>query len=146
MSNMKITVFADPVCTWCWGSVPGWRALAYLYGNSIELDHVSFSYQENLEVLHDVDLRIQPGETVAVVGSSGGGKSTLCQLIPRFYEVEEGSISIDGVDIRKLTQQSLHRNIGIVQQDVFLVSGSFADNIAYGRNDASFDEIVEAAK
>lgn len=112
----------------------------------IDLDHVSFAYRDDLAVLHDIDLHIRPGETVAVVGPSGGGKSTLCQLIPRFYDVSGGSVSVDGRDVRKLTQESLRRNIGVVQQDVFLFAGTIYDNIAYGRIGASEDEIVRAAK
>ena len=112
----------------------------------ITVDHVTFAYDAELDVLHDVSLEVTPGETVAIVGPSGGGKSTLCQLIPRFYEVEEGGISIDGVDIRKLTQKSLHRNIGIVQQDVFLFADTVLENIRYGRPDATMEEVVEAAK
>ena len=113
---------------------------------TIELDHVSFSYRENLEVLHDVDLQICPGETVAVVGSSGGGKSTLCQLIPRFYDVTEGAIRVDGRDVRSVTQQSLRQNVGVVQQDVFLFAASILENIRYGRPDATEEEVAQAAK
>ena len=113
---------------------------------SIELDHVSFSYRENPEVLHDVDLRIRSGETVAVVGSSGGGKSTLCQLIPRFYDVTEGAIRVDGRDVRTVTQQSLRQNVGVVQQDVFLFAASILENIRYGRPDATEEEVAQAAK
>ena len=112
----------------------------------IELDHVSFSYRENLEVLHDVDLQIRPGETVAVVGSSGGGKSTLCQLIPRFYDVTEGVLRVDGRDVRTVTQQSLRQNVGVVQQDVFLFAASILENIRYGRPDATEEEVEQAAK
>ena len=112
----------------------------------IDVDHVSFAYEDDLPVLHDVDLHIRPGETVAVVGPSGGGKSTLCQLIPRFYDVSEGRILVDGQDVRTLTQHSLRANIGIVQQDVFLFAGTIYDNIRYGRPDATEAEIVEAAK
>ena len=113
---------------------------------AIDVDHVTFAYDGDLDVLQDVSLQVNPGETVAIVGPSGGGKTTLCQLIPRFYEVEEGSISIDGVDIRKLTQHSLRRNIGIVQQDVFLFADTVFENIRYGRPDATMEEVVEAAK
>ena len=99
---------------------------------SIQVEDVSFAYDGELDVLHNVSLSVQPGETIAIVGPSGGGKSTLCQLIPRFYEVDEGAIRIDGVDIRDLTQRSIHENIGIVQQDVFLFADTIFENIRYG--------------
>ena len=110
------------------------------------MDNVVFSYNNNAEVLHGISLDIKPGECVAVVGHSGGGKSTLCQLIPRFYDVEEGSISIDGHDIRTVTKSSLRNAVGIVQQDVFLFADTVYENIRYGRPDASFEEVQEAAK
>lgn len=113
---------------------------------SIKVDHVSFTYDGTLPVLHDVSLDVTPGETVAIVGPSGGGKSTLCQLIPRFYDVTDGSISIDGLDIRKIRQHSLHKTIGIVQQDVFLFADTILENIRYGRPDATDEEVIEAAK
>ena len=114
----------------------------------IDVDHVSFTYdaEENDGVLHDVSVHIAPGEAVAIVGPSGGGKSTLCQLIPRFYEVSDGAIRVDGTDVRALTKSSLHRAIGIVQQDVFLFADTVRENIRYGRPDATDEEIVEAAK
>ena len=112
----------------------------------IRVEDVSFTYDGNLDVLHNVSLHITPGETVAIVGPSGGGKTTLCQLIPRFYEVSSGSISIDGKDIRDVTQKSIHQNIGIVQQDVFLFADTIYENIRYGRPDATYEEVVEAAK
>ena len=115
----------------------------------IMVDHVSFSYdagEDSGGVLHDVSVHVAPGEAVAIVGPSGGGKSTLCQLIPRFYEVSAGAIYVDGTDIRALTQSSLHRAIGIVQQDVFLFADTVRENIRYGRPDATDEEIVEAAK
>ena len=112
----------------------------------IVLDHVSFGYQKDTDVLHDISLTVCAGETLAVVGHSGGGKSTLCQLIPRFYDVESGSIAIDGHDIRKVTKSSLRTNIGIVQQDVFLFADTIYENIRYGRPDASYEEVLEAAK
>jgi ATP-binding cassette, subfamily B, bacterial len=96
-------------------------------------------------VLHKVNLHVAPGETVAIVGPSGAGKTTLCSLIPRFYEIEEGSIAIDGMDIRRATIASLRAAVGLVQQDVFLFSGSVRDNIAYGSLDASDERIERAA-
>ena len=112
----------------------------------IRVENVSFAYTPDVGVLHNVNLEVQPGETVAIVGPSGGGKSTLCQLIPRFYEVSEGQICIDGIDVRKLTQRSIHQNIGIVQQDVFLFADTIFENIRYGKPDATMEEVVEAAK
>ena len=112
----------------------------------IEVDSVSFSYEDGVPVLENVSLSVQMGETVAVVGPSGGGKSTLCQLVPRFYDVNSGSIRIDGQDVRKLTQTSLHQNIGVVQQDVFLFAGTIYDNIQYGKAGATDEEIIAAAK
>lgn len=112
----------------------------------VRLDHVDFSYKEKLPVLKDVSLDIRAGETIAVVGPSGGGKTTLCQLIPRFYETTGGTITIDGQDIRGVTQQSLRSKIGIVQQDVFLFADTVLENIRYGKPDASLEEVVEAAR
>lgn len=107
---------------------------------------VSFSYDNRSKVVERVNLTVRAGEVVAFVGPTGAGKSTLCSLIPRFYEIQSGSLTIDGVDIRQMTQESLRKNIGIVQQDVFLFSDSVRDNIAYGRIGASEAEIVAAAK
>ena len=113
----------------------------------IDVDNVSFAYErDESEVLHHVSLHVAPGETIAVVGPSGGGKTTLCSLIPRFYDVSSGSIRIDGVDIRDVQQQSLRRNIGVVQQDVFLFAASILDNIRYGRPGATNEEVIAAAK
>ncbi len=112
----------------------------------IEVKEVSFAYEEEQEVLEKVSLRVQPGETVAIVGPSGGGKSTLCRLIPRFYDVTEGAITIDGLDVRAVTQSSLHQAIGVVQQDVFLFADTIGNNIRYGRPDATMEEVVAAAK
>ena len=112
----------------------------------IDFDQVDFAYREGCEALHDVTLSVTPGETVALVGASGGGKTTLSQLIPRFYDVTSGSVSLDGVDVRNITQQSLHKNIGIVQQEVFLFADTIAENIRYGNPHATMEEVVQAAK
>ena len=112
----------------------------------ILVDDVSFHYDDGPAVLDHVSIHIPRGETVAVVGPSGGGKSTLCQLIPRFYDVTDGRILVDGQDVRSVTQRSLRHNIGIVQQDVFLFAGTIMDNIRYGRPDATEAEVIDAAK
>lgn len=112
----------------------------------IEVKNVSFAYEDDLDVLEDVSLRVHAGETVAIVGPSGGGKSTLCRLIPRFYDVTSGAITIDGLDVRTVTQKSLHQAIGVVQQDVFLFADTIGNNIRYGRPDATMQEVAEAAK
>ena len=124
---------------------PDAKALENVRGQ-IDIDHVSFAYYGDLAVLHDVSMQVRPGETIAIVGPSGGGKTTLCQLIPRFYDVSSGSISIDGLDIRDVTQRSLHESIGIVQQDVFLFADTVFENIRYGRPNATAHEVEEAAK
>ncbi|WP_028537698.1 ABC transporter ATP-binding protein [Paenibacillus sp. J14] len=112
----------------------------------IYFDRVSFGYEGASRVLEDVSLKIRAGETVAFVGPSGAGKTTLCSLLPRFYDVDGGRITIDGMDIRDLTLSSLRRNIGIVQQDVYLFSGTIRENIAYGKLEATEEEIWEAAR
>ena len=112
----------------------------------IRYEHVSFGYGEGKTVLKDISLEIKAGETVAFVGPSGAGKTTICSLLPRFYEADAGLITVDGIDIRKMTLASLRSQIGIVQQDVFLFAGTMRENIAYGRLDASEAEIVEAAR
>ena len=113
---------------------------------AICVNDVTFAYDGDLDVLHGVSLHVTPGETVAIVGPSGGGKSTLCQLIPRFYDVSDGQITIDGKDVRDVTQHSLHQAIGVVQQEVFLFADTIFENIRYGKPDATMEEVVEAAK
>jgi len=112
----------------------------------INYNNVSFRYDGTSEVLDNVTISIEAGKTVAFVGPSGGGKTTLCSLLPRFYEVTSGEITIDGIDIRDITLKSLRNSIGIVQQDVYMFSGSVRDNISYGKPHATDDEIIEAAK
>lgn len=107
---------------------------------------VSFQYHKTAEVLDEVNISIDAGKTVALVGPSGGGKTTLCSLLPRFYDVTSGSVTIDGKDVRDVTLKSLRSNIGIVQQDVYMFAGSVRDNISYGKPDATDEEIIEAAK
>ena len=107
---------------------------------------MNFTYSDGKEVLHDIDLTIAPGKKVALVGPSGGGKTTICHLIPHFYPLESGQIKIDGINISDISFASLRKHIGIVQQDVFLFSGTIRDNIAYGDLTASDEAIIEAAK
>ncbi len=124
---------------------PGAKELSDVTG-VIDYEGVSFSYEGDEQVLKNIDLHVDAGKSVAIVGPSGGGKTTLCSLLPRFYEVTEGAVKIDGVDVRDVTQKSLRSYIGIVQQDVYLFNGTVRDNIAYGKQDATMEEIVEAAK
>ncbi len=123
---------------------PGAGELGAVEGR-VDYEHVSFDYGNGVPVLMDIDLHIAPGQCLAVVGPSGGGKTTLCQLLPRFYDVCAGSVKVDGVDVRDVTQSSLRRNIGMIQQDVFMFAGTIRENIRYGRPDATDEEIVEAA-
>lgn len=124
----------------------GAKTLENVEGN-IEFSQVSFQYDEaNEHVFQNINLKVNAGEYVALVGSSGVGKTTLCSLIPRFYEVSSGSITVDGTDIRDVTLKSLRKNIGIVQQDVYLFAGTVMDNIRYGSLNATEEEVIEAAK
>ena len=124
---------------------PGARPAPPLAGD-IAYEGVSFGYAPGRPVLRDVSLRIAAGETVAFVGPSGAGKSTLCALLPRFYDIEDGAVTIDGIDVRDMTLVSLRRQIGVVQQDVFLFGGTLRDNIGYGRLGASDADVAEAAE
>ena len=124
---------------------PDAQPLEHVQGR-VDVNDVSFAYGEKAEVLHNVTLHIPAGETVALVGPSGGGKTTLCQLLPRFYDVDSGSITVDGRDVRAVTQRSLRRAIGIVQQDVFLFADTIRENIRYGRPDATDAEVEQAAR
>ena len=112
----------------------------------VEFDHVSFRYNDKDEVLRNINLTIHAGEKFAFVGPSGGGKTTICQLIPRFYDVTKGRVKVDGQDVRQVTQASLRRQIGIVQQEVFLFADSIMENIRYGRPDATDEEVMLAAR
>ena len=120
--------------------------LQHVEGN-VMFDHVSFRYNEQTPyVLNNINLDVKPGEYIAFVGSSGVGKTTICSLIPRFYEATKGNVLIDGINVKEIKQQSLRENIGIVQQDVYLFTGTIMDNIRYGKLDASDEEVIEAAK
>ncbi len=112
----------------------------------IEFKNATFKYEGSEEILSNINLKIEKGKTLALVGPSGGGKTTICHLIPRFYELNKGKITIDGEDIKEITLKSLRKNIGIVQQDVFLFTGTIKDNILYGNPEADDDEVIEAAK
>lgn len=124
---------------------PGAEELTNVKG-SIEFKNVEFSYKDSAEVLHGISLKVEPGQKLALVGPSGGGKTTICHLIPRFYPLSSGDIRIDGKSINGLTMESLRRSIGIVQQDVFLFNGTIRDNILYGRLDATEEDVIKAAK
>lgn len=119
--------------------------LAVPKGN-IEFNNVTFSYDDKNTVLNNINVKVDAGKTVAIVGPSGGGKTTFCSIIPRFYEIDKGSVKIDGLDIRDIKLKSLRANIGIVQQDVYMFSGTIKENIAYGKPGATDEEIIQAAK
>ncbi len=121
------------------------RGVNRVEGN-IEFKEVTYGYGDGDNVLKSISFKIDKGETFALVGPSGGGKTTICHLIPRFYDVREGQILIDGIDINDITRETLRKNIGIVQQDVYLFNSSIKENILYGRLDATDDEVIEAAK
>ena len=122
------------------------KPLEHVQG-TVDYENVSFHYSDDdTLVLSDVSFRIEAGKSIALVGPSGSGKTTICSLLPRFYDVTGGRILIDGKDIRSLTLESLRNRIGLVQQDVYLFCGSIKENIAYGKPDASMEEIVDAAK
>ena len=125
---------------------PGAEDIGKVKGD-VTFDHVGFTYMDDgTEVLSDINLAVKAGENIALVGPSGGGKTTLCNLIPRFYDTTAGRILIDGKDIRSVTLKSLRSQIGFVQQDVYLFSGTVFENIEYGRPGASREEVIEAAK
>lgn len=113
---------------------------------TLEFKNVTFSYNNKNTILNDINLKIEAGKTVAIVGPSGSGKTTFCSIIPRFYEIDEGNVTIDDIDIKDIKLRSLRGNIGIVQQDVYMFAGTIKENIAYGKPNASDEEIIEAAK
>ena len=136
-------VMAEPVTI---TDRPGAAELTDVRGG-VDFDHVSFAYEHGSgEVLNDINLHVRAGESIALVGPSGGGKTTLCSLIPRFYDVCGGAIRIDGRDVRDFTLHSLRSHVGVVQQDVYMFSGTIAENIEYGRSGASREDVIEAAK
>ena len=124
---------------------PGAPAITVTQGR-IDFDDVCFSYDGETDVIDHLDLHVEPGTTVALVGPSGGGKTTTCSLVPRFYDVRSGAVRIDGTDVRDVTMDSLRRSVGIVQQDVYLFDGTIGENIAYGSPNATLDEIIAAAR
>jgi ATP-binding cassette subfamily B multidrug efflux pump len=124
---------------------PGTKDLSQIAGK-VEFDHVSHSYEDGVPVLKDVSFSALPGQTIAIVGPTGAGKTTIINLLPRFYDVTSGSIRIDGVDVRDVTTESIRRQIGIVLQDTFLFSTTVMENVRFGRPDATDDEVMAAIK
>jgi ATP-binding cassette subfamily B multidrug efflux pump len=124
---------------------PGAKDLSQIVGK-VEFDHVSYSYEDGVPVLKDVSFAAQPGQTIAIVGPTGAGKTTIINLLPRFYDVTSGSIRIDGVDVRDVTTESIRRQIGIVLQDTFLFSTTVMENVRFGRPEATDDEVMGAIK
>jgi len=124
---------------------PGALVLPRVQGH-VRFEHVSFAYGNGTEVLHDIDIDARPGQVIALLGATGSGKSTLLHLLPRFYDVTSGRVTVDGQDVRKVTQASLRRNVGLVLQDVFLFNATLRDNISYGVANATEEQIVTAAK
>ena len=125
--------------------LPNAIELNNITGN-VSYKNVSFEYEKDKEVLTNISFDLKPGKTIALVGVSGGGKSTICSLLPRFYDVKSGAITIDDIDIRQIKMESLRKQIGIVQQDVYIFTGSFRENILYGRPNATEEELIAAAK
>jgi ATP-binding cassette subfamily B protein len=113
---------------------------------NIEIENISFTYEDNNQILNNLSLSVEAGKSVALVGPSGGGKTTLCNLIPRFFDFNEGDIKIDGISIKDVSLDSLRKNIGVVAQDVFLFTGTVKDNIVIGKSDATDTEIIDACK
>src|SRR5436309_11590084 len=124
---------------------PGAEPLSRIEGH-VRFEHLRFGYGNGPEVLHGIDLDVPAGTTVALVGHTGAGKSTIAKLLARFYDPREGRITIDGVDLRDVTQASLRRQLGVVPQEGFLFAGTVAENIAFGRPAAGLDEVVSAAR
>ena len=113
---------------------------------TVDFEHVTFRYEEGKNILSDVNFHIEPGESIALVGSTGAGKTTIINLLSRFYDVNEGSVKVDGMDVRDVTLESLRSQMGVMLQDTFIFSGTIIENIRYGKLDATEEEIIEAAK
>ena len=112
----------------------------------IIFDNVSFSYDKNISIIKNLNFEIKPGEKIAIIGTPGSGKTTIANLIPRFYDVTDGKILLDNIDIREINLNSLRKNIGLIQQDIFLFATTIRENIAYGKENATIEEVINAAK